>query len=160
MTRRAVPTAVALLALCLAASCGAQSPESRRKEAQANGDKYWEFLRANNPEGAYNNTFSANYKRNLPIESFLKFNQALTDRTGPVTSYTVVRYDADPEKTYVSLGYSVQLEKLPGPALFELKMVTDGTEWRVDSVEPKQMPQPPQPQQSQGPLPQSAPPAK
>lgn len=135
--------------------CGAQSPESRRKEAQANADKYWEYLRANDPEGAYKNTFSENYKRNLPLENFLKFQRGLTERTGAITSYTVVRYDADPQKQQVALGYSVQTEKLSGPAMFEIKMAPEGSEWRVESVEPKQMPTPPQQQPAP---PQTAPP--
>jgi hypothetical protein len=140
VTRAATTLPVRLLAVAalvgMLAACGT-SPETRRKEAQSNGDKYWEFLKAGNPEGAYNNTFSSRYKRDLPLDLYLKFNKALEATFGTVRDYQVVHYDANPDRTLLVLTYRVETTNSQEPLMFDVKMGQEGTEWRVDQVEPK-----------------------
>ncbi len=125
--------------VCVAASTVAcsDSPETRRKEAQSNADKYWELLKANNPQGAYDQTFSSHYKQSVSPEAFVRFNELITRSAGPVVDYQVVKYDANPQKPQVSLTYSVRTANAPDALLFDIKVERDGAEWRIASVEPQ-----------------------
>jgi len=150
--RRAV-VAVALAAAVFGLVSCKDSPETRRKQAQSNGDKYWELLRANNPRGAYDQTFSESYKRSLDVETFLAFTERLSKSTGPILGYQVVHYEAQPDKPTVVLTYSVQTANVPDALLYDVALEQEGSEWRVSSIEPKIKRQPPAPSNTQAPLP-------
>lgn len=139
---------------------------SVRKEAQANADKYFEFLKAGDLEGAYNNTFSENYKGQLPIGSYVKFQKALNDAGGEVVDYAANdNPKIDLDRHTVSFVYTVKVARAQQPLDYTVRMVQQGSEWRVDSIEPKfsNVAAPPQPNMK---LPQkppeqpAAPPAK
>ena len=125
-----------ILGLAVQFACGS-SPAERRKAAQANGDKYFEFLKAEDYEGAYRHTFSTAHKQQLPIETFVRFRQAYAAQTGKIVDYEVVEYSADPEKEFVTLVYSIRTDKFPVPVSEVVKMQMEGTEWRIASIEPR-----------------------
>lgn len=122
------------------AGCMASSPEALRKEAQSNSDKYVEFLKAGDFESAYAKSMHADYRRQMPIETFVRYRQGLEQTFGAIESYQVVHYDADPERQSVTLTYAVKYSKAPEPGSEIVKLRREGTEWRVTSIEPK-MPQ-------------------
>jgi hypothetical protein len=122
--------------LAALAGCGT-SPETRRREAQSNADKYWELIKAGKPEEAYNQTFSTTYKGQLDPETFVKFQRALEARTGPVTGFQVVHFDADPAKPLVVLTYALQTANVPEPSMFDVSVEEEGSEWRIAQIEPK-----------------------
>jgi hypothetical protein len=134
---RTVPALVAVVLVLLSIAGCTDSPETRRKQAQSTGDKYWELLKAGNAQGAYDQTFSAAYKRELPAESYVKFNDLLSKSIGPITGYQVVKYDAAPAKQSVLLGYAVQAANSTEPLMFDVTLVQEGAEWKISSVEPK-----------------------
>ncbi len=138
-----------------------QSAAARRKEAQANGDKYLEFLKANDAEGAYRNTFSSAYQAQQSLDSWLRFRQGMAHVTGPILNYQVVKYDAPENSPRVSLTYAIQTANIKDPVLENIKLEREGSEWKIVSVEPQfsQQQTPPQPGGTPVPMP-SAPPAK
>jgi hypothetical protein len=139
----------------LLAGCGPNAA-SVRKQAQANADKYFEFLKAGDLQGAYDNTFSANYKRMLSPDSYIKFQQFINARAGDVQDYTA---DDDPkidlDRHTVTFTYAVKTANLPSALAYDVKMVQEGSEWRIDNLEPK-FPRTGQPPPS-APLPKKAP---
>src|SRR5690349_16410652 len=106
--------AAALVALIAAlAACG-DSPEARRKQAQANADKYIEMIKANDYEGAYHKTFAAQYKAALPIEAWIRYRQGFANRTGPIQSYTVVKFVQDPARSReIRFTYAINTTNYP-----------------------------------------------
>ena len=117
--------------------CTGTSPEALRKEAQSNADKYVEFLRASDFEGAYAKSMHSEYKRQLSLETFVKYREGLASTLGAVESYQMVHYEADPEREAVTLTYSVKYANMPDPGTEVVKLRREGTEWRITSVEPK-----------------------
>ena len=137
MTR---PFTTVLLALALSiagTACTGDSPASLRKEAQSNADKYIELLKAGDFEGAYVKTFHADYKRQLPLDTFVKYRQGVASTTGAIESYQMVHYDSDTERDSVTLNYAVKYTNMPEPGTEVVKLRREGTEWRISSVEPK-----------------------
>ena len=137
MTR---PLMTVLLALALSiagTACTGDSPASLRKEAQSNADKYIEFMKAGDFEGAYVKTFHAEYKRQLALETFVKYRQGVAQTAGSIDSYQMVHYDADTERDSVTLNYAVKYSNMPEPGTEIVKLRREGTEWRISSVEPK-----------------------
>jgi len=146
------------LAIVLAgiAGCGPNAA-SVRKEAQANADKYFEFVKAGNLEGAYNNTFSANYKRQLDRESYVRFQQAVNNKFGEIQEYAVAdEPKIDLDRHSVVFVYNVKSANMATVLNYNVRMVQEGSEWRIDAVEPKfsQM----TPEGPSAPLPKKAPP--
>lgn len=130
--------AAAILLLVVATLAGCKdSPETRRKQAQSNADKYWELIKANNPGGAYDQTFSENYKKNLDRATFEKFAGLLDKSAGNVMEYQVVAYDAAVDKPVVKLTYSVTTANSPDPLFYDITLEQQGSEWRISQVEPK-----------------------
>lgn len=163
MIRTMTAICVALTVVLTVAGCTASSPEAIRKEAQSNADKYVEYMKAGDFASAYDKTMHSDYKRQLPLETFVKFREGMTNTFGAVESYQVVHYDADPERQSVTLTYSVKYSKVPEIGQEIIMLRREGTEWRVMSVEPK-MPQKPQrvqdmPTPIAPPAPQAPPPA-
>ena len=135
---RPVTTILLALAVSIVASaCTGDSPASLRKEAQSNADKYIELLKVGDFEGAYVKTFHAEYKRQLPLETFVKYRQGVAATTGAIESYQMVHYDADTERDSVTLSYAVKYTNMPEPGTEIVKLRREGTEWRISSVEPK-----------------------
>lgn len=137
MTR---PLTTVLLALALSiavTACTGDSPASLRKEAQSNADKYIELMKAGDFEGAYVKTFHAEYKRQLALETFVKYRQGIAQTAGNIDSYQMVHYDADTERDAVTLNYAVKYANMPEPGTEIVKLRREGTEWRISSVEPK-----------------------
>lgn len=134
---RLLTTILLALAFSAAAACTGTSPAALRKEAQSNADKYIEFLKARDYEGAYATTLHADFKRQMPLETFLKYRQGLSATVGEVESYQVVHYDADPERGSVTLEYAVKYSKNPEIGAEVIKLRREGTEWRITSIEPK-----------------------
>lgn len=136
MARRLTPLLLVALACVLSLGCS-QSAEARRKEAQANADKYLEFLKANDAEGAYKHTFGQTYKSQQSLESWIRFRQGMSNTTGPILNYQVVKYDATPTNPRVSLTYAIQTANVKDPILETVRLEREGTEWKIVSVEPQ-----------------------
>ncbi len=137
MTRPGITILLALAVSIAASACTGDSPESLRKEAQSNADKYIELLKAGDFEGAYLKTFHADFKRQLSLETFLKFRQGVASTAGTIESYQMVHYDADTERDSVTLNYAVKYSNMPEPGTEIVRLRREGTEWRISSVEPK-----------------------
>lgn len=137
MTRIATTILLALVISMAGTACTGTSPEALRKEAQSNADKYLEFMRAGDFEGAYAKTLHADYKRQLALETFLKYREAIASTAGAIESYQVVHYDSDVERESVTLDYAVKYSRMPEPGTEIVKLRREGTEWRITSIEPK-----------------------
>lgn len=149
MNARSIAVA-ALLVVSFAVFGCSQSPEARRKEAQANADKFLEFIKANDPEGAYRNTFSSTYKSQQSLDSWVRFCQGMSHTTGPIVNYQVVKYDAPAGSPRVTLTYAIQAANIQDPFQETIRLEREGTEWKIISVEPQFKP-PPTTQQQQAP---------
>ena len=112
MNARSIAVA-ALLVVSFAVFGCSQSPEARRKEAQANADKFLEFIKANDPEGAYRNTFSSTYKSQQSLDSWVRFCQGMSHTTGPIVNYQVVKYDAPAGSPAASASRSMTTTRSP-----------------------------------------------
>ena len=132
------PMLLALIFLIASiAACGPNAA-SVRKEAQANADKYFEFVKAGNLEGAYRNTFSANYKGQLDLETYTRFQQALTAQAGDIENYSAAdNPKIDLDRHTVGFVYSVKTTKMATTLDFDVRMVQEGSEWRIDALDPK-----------------------
>lgn len=127
-----------VLAMSIAAiGCTGSSPEALRKEAQANADKYLEFLKAGDFEGAYSKTLHSDYKRQMSEDSFVKYRQGFVHTAGALDSYQMVHYDADTERGTVTLNYAVKYTQMAETGSEIVKLRREGTEWRITSIEPK-----------------------
>ena len=133
MTRIATTILLALVISMAGTACTGTSPEALRKEAQSNADKYLEFMRAGDFEGAYAKTLHADYKRQLALETFLKYREAIASTAGAIESYQVVHYDSDVERESVTLDYAVKYSRMPEPGTEIVKLRREGTEWRLRS---------------------------
>jgi hypothetical protein len=130
------------LALAVAAlGCGT-SKESARKAAQSNADKYYELLKAGNPEGAYRMTFSERYRGHLQLETFLRYQERFTSSYGAVQEYEVTDAQIDDALTSVKLTYTLKTANVQHPVEETLRLRQEGSEWRIESVEPRMRPQP------------------
>jgi len=137
---RSVTTAgpvLAILLLLTFGACTGTSPESLRKEAQANADKYVEFLKAGDFDGAYAKTFHSDYRRELAPETFNKFRKGIAQTAGQIENYQVVHYDADPSSGTVVLTYAIKYTNLADVGREIVKLKRENGEWRITSVEPK-----------------------
>ena len=95
------------------------------------------FWKAGDFEGAYVKTFHAEYKRQLSLETFVKYRQGIAQTAGTIDSYQMVHYDADTERDSVTLNYAVKYSNMPEAGTEIVKLRREGTEWRISSVEPK-----------------------
>jgi hypothetical protein len=153
----AAALAVTLFVFALSSGGCGTSVESHKKAARSNADKYYELLKAGNPEQAYRETFSDTYKLQLPIESFLKYQQLYTSRYGPVVDYSVTDSTYDAEREMIVMTYSINTSTSPTPLADIVRLGRVGSEWRIVSVEPKNLR--PQSQQPQPPAGSAQPPA-
>lgn len=146
--RRGVIALVVLVAVSI--GCGT-SDETKRKQAQSTGDKFWELIKAGSPERAYQETFSSRYKRMLNADSFKSFNDAIWSKFGTIDSYSVVRFEPDKTTQWIVMTYAVQATGYPAPLMFELKLGPEGSDWRIEQYEPK-IEKPNQPNPQTGPV--------
>lgn len=137
-SKRQTTLALGALALvvAIAAGCGA-SEESQRKSAQANADKYYELISAGNYAGAYKSTFSDAYRDALELETFVRYQEGYAATLGHVQGYKATQAEVDTERGTAELTYALDVSKVPEPVGEVVRLSLQGTEWRIDSIEPK-----------------------
>jgi hypothetical protein len=132
LSRYALCAVVALVAT----GCGV-SEEAMRKAAQSNADKYYELVKLDKFDEAYQQTFSTSYKLQMPIEIYTKFQKQYRSRLGQLEEFEVAESTVDTEAERVSLTYSLKLSSSPEPVGEIVRLKKEGSEWRIDSVEPR-----------------------
>lgn len=130
--------------------CGS-SPAALQKAAQANGDKYYEFLKTGNPEGAYREVFSKAYKSNLDLERYLKYRAGVDGRLGRIVEYQVADANVDADKKVVTMTYLLRTSHLQEPMKEVVRFRLEGAEWRMDEFVPQYTPPKPAPAPPTGP---------
>jgi hypothetical protein len=133
------PSRIGLLAatIVLAVSGCSTSPAALQKAAQANADKYYEFLKTGNPEGAYREVFSKAYKSNLNLELYLKYRAGVDGKLGRIVEYQVADAKVDANMKVVTMTYLLRTTNLPEPMKEVVRFRLEGTEWRMDEFVPQ-----------------------
>ena len=134
-----LPGALALvvsLAAMLATGCGT-SEEAMQKAAKSNADKYYELVRLGKYEDAYRQTFSETYKGQLPIDTYTRYQQQYRSRLGQLEEFEVTESTVDADAERISLTYSLKVGSAPDPVSEIVRLRKDGSEWRIDSIEPR-----------------------
>jgi hypothetical protein len=135
-----VGTAVLLLGVVVAAAGCGETPESRRKAAQAAADQYFEYIKARDYEGAYRNTFSSRHRGELSLEDFVLYRRSLEAWTGPISGYRVVGYHPDPGNNRIRFTYALEPQDpakarpSAGATTEILDLVEEEGEWRVAAL--------------------------
>jgi hypothetical protein len=139
---RLAAAAMALAASIALAACGT-SVASLRQAAEANANKYYELISAGDYEGAFKQTFSDTYRQQLQIDTFVRYQQRYAAELGGIQGYKAIETDVDQERGTATITYALDVGKLPEPVNEVVRLRLQGTEWRIDSVEPKVMRQRP-----------------
>lgn len=136
--KRSVVLILAMLSIALSvigSSACSNSTESKRKAAQANAEKYMEFIKAGDYAGAYANTFHPRYQNATSLESFTKYRKAFADKAGAMRGFNMVMFNPNFDRDQVTFLFKLEVENPQVDMNESVRMILEGSEWKVASVE-------------------------
>ena len=160
MTRTLVGGAIVLViaaAALLSAGC-AETAEDRSRRARPAAERYYEYVKTGDLEGAYRHTLAGSYRAQMPTEAFIKFRRQLAASTGALRGVRLIETADVPQTQRVKLTYALDCERFPNdPPQEILGLEREQGEWRIASIDVK-MPKPQQAAPQNLPLPGATPP--
>jgi hypothetical protein len=129
--------AVTLVAAVATSGCG-ESSEKRMRSARPVAERYFEYIKVGDYEGAFRHTLASSYRAQMQQESFVQYRQMLAATTGPIAGASLVESTESAATGRVRLVYTLDSERLKeDPPREVLDLERERGEWRIAAIDVK-----------------------